>query len=578
MGVIAGMSVKYGGFLKKALFIGLSCGLASLGFAAPQLRLSTTTVGPVFATQGQNGTQQSINALNIGDGALNLTASSDSTWTNVTFGAVRSCSGTPCVPVNVSLLTSQLNRGAYTATITLADPNAIDSPQTFTVTVQVGSAVPDSIDLYVAPAGTASTNFTTGSALTTVVSNPPGGATVSIAAPNVGSFASSYSYVVTAKGNGGGDADFQSTIGITGSGTPGDNKSLPVRVHVTTQPIASWSPLAVNFRIAQGAAPQTQYVSFTNTGQGALTLSNSLFGSVPSWLKASISGTFLVLTADPTGLNVGSTSATVTVNSNAKNAPANITVNLNVLNPGPPSVSFQGVVDNALFKAGDPVAPGGIIALFGEQLTTGAPAQAAQLPLGTSLGGATVLVNDNPVPVYYVSATQINFLMPYATPAGQARVKVTRDGQASNTVSVGVAAAAPRLMRLGIGEYGLAVLSDAVTFPIPTTAGLASRPAQVNEVVVFYALGLGQTNPPSQDGVAASAAQVPNVKMILGQSSLPTSGDTIIPDYAGLTPGLVGLYQINVRIPAAVPKGDHVSATLDMGGGVLSNRVEIAIR
>ncbi len=189
-----------------------------------------------------------------------------------------------------------------------------------------------------------------------------------------------------------------------------------------------------------------------------------------------------------------------------------------------------------------------------------------------------MLVNDNPVPVYYVSATQINFLVPYGTPGGQARVKVTRDGQSSNTVSVAVAAQVPRLMRLGVGDYALAVLGDATTYPIPTTPGLPSRPAQVNEVVVFYALGLGQTNPPSQDGVAASASQVAGVKMILGQSSLPTSGDIIIPDYAGLTPGLVGLYQINVRIPTAVPKGDHVSAMLDMGGGVFSNRVEIAIQ
>jgi uncharacterized protein (TIGR03437 family) len=479
--------------------------------------------------------------------------------------------------VNINLLTSQLNRGTYTGTITLTDPNAIDSPQTFTITVQVGSAVPDSLDLYVPPTGTATSSFTTGSLLNTSVSNTPGGPLVSIAAPNVGSFATSFNYVVTAKTSGTNEGDYQSNIQITGSSTAGDNRSLPVRVHVTAQPIASWSPQSVNFRIAQGGAPQTQYVSFANAGQGALALSNS-FGSLPSWLKASISGSLLVLTGDPSGLNVGPSTATVIINSNAKNGPTNIPVTLNVLNPGPPVVSYQGVVDNALFKAGDPVAPGGIVALFGEQLTTGAPAQAAQLPLGTSLGGATVLVNDTPVPVYYVSATQINFLMPYATPAGQALVKVTRDGQTSNPVSVGVAAAAPRLMRLGVGDYALAVLSDAVTFPIPATAGLPSRPAQVNDVVVFYALGLGQTNPHSQDGVAASAAQVPGVKVILGQSSLPTSGDTIVPDYAGLTPGLVGLYQINVRIPTAVPKGDHVSATLDMGGGVFSNRVEIAIQ
>ncbi len=336
------MGVMSGGLLKKhAVIIGLSLSLASAAMAAPQLRLSTTAVGPVFVTAGQNGNQQSINALNIGDGALNLTASSDVSWTNVTFGVQKSCSGTPCVPVNIGLLTSQLNRGTYTATITLTDPNAIDTPQNFTVTVQVGSAVPDSIDLYVSPTGTASSSFVTGSALTTVVSNQQGGPTVAIAAPNVGSFATSYTYVVSTKGVGSTDADFQSTIGITGSATQGDNKSLPVKVHVTTQPIASWSPTAVNFRIALGGAPQTQYVSFANAGLGNLTISNTLFGSIPSWLKASISGSLLVLTADPSGLTTGSQSTTVSVNTNAKNGVANVPVTLNVLTSAPPTVSFR---------------------------------------------------------------------------------------------------------------------------------------------------------------------------------------------------------------------------------------------
>ena len=123
--------------------------------AAPQLRLSTTTVGPVFITQGQNGTAQQINAANIGDGNLNLTASSTATWTNVSFGVAKSCviataSYNSCVPVNIGFLnTSALGAGNYTAVVTLTDPNAVDSPQTFTVTVQIGSAVPSSLDLYI---------------------------------------------------------------------------------------------------------------------------------------------------------------------------------------------------------------------------------------------------------------------------------------------------------------------------------------------------------------------------------------------------------------------------------------------
>jgi uncharacterized protein (TIGR03437 family) len=570
---------------RKAVLVALTLSLAVAAEAAPELRLSTTTVGPVFITAGQNGTAQQINAANIGDGSLNLTATSTATWTNVSFGVATACvigatSYKSCVPVNIGLNTSALAAGSYTSVVTLTDPNAIDTPQNFTVTVQIGSAVPSSIDLYVAPGGVASSSFVTGSRLTTNVVNAAGGPVVSIAAPSAGSFAFSYSYVVSATAASGlTPNDYTSNIQITGSATPADNKTLPVNVHVTTQPIAGFSPTSVSFRIAQNAVKQTQYVSFSNLGAGTLTLSQVT--GAPAWLTATTQGNLLTLVADPTGLSPGANTGTLTVTSNARNATVTIPVQLTVLAAGPPVIFYQGVVDNALFAAGDPVAPGGIVALFGEQLSIAAPVGAPSLPLTTSLGNATVLVNGNPVPIFYVSATQINFLMPYATPSGAATVQVTVSGQSSNRVSINVQPMVPRLLRLGIGDYPIAVINgpSTLTFPIPTTPGIASRPAVAGETLVFYALGLGQTTPPAQDGVAAPQATAGGTPiMIIGQSSLPTSGVNVVPLYAGLTPGFVGLYQINVTLPTNVPRGDAVSATFTMGSNIISNRVVIAIQ
>lgn len=582
MGLISSKAV-----LSKAVFIGLLLSFAAVVSAAPQVRLSTAAVGPLFITAGQNGTTQSLFAANIGDGSLNLTASSTASWINVTFGVTKACvfpvTSTPynsCVPVNIGLATNQLGAGSYTGIVTLTDPNAVDTPQTITVTVQVGSAVPSSIDLYIPPSGSGSTSFVAGSVLTTNVVNSQGGPVVSIAAPNAGSYASSLSYVVKATASASvAPNDYVSNIGISGSATPGDNRTVPVNVHVTTQPISSFAPASVSFRIAQGGLKQTQYVSFSNLGQG--TLSVSQVTGAPAWLTATVQGNLVALVADPTGLSPGVNTGTIAVTTNARNATATIPVQLTVLTTGPPVTYYQGVVDNALFAAGDPVAPGGIIALFGEQLTAGPAVQAGSLPLGTILGGATVFVNGSPVPVYYVSPTQINFLMPYSTPSGQATVRVSRDGQTGNTVSVSVLPQVPRLLRIGIGDYPIAVIGglSTVTFPMPATPGLVSRPAQGGETLVFYALGLGQTSPPAQDGVAAPQATVPgSPKMILGQSSLPTSGVNVVPGYTGLTPGFVGLYQINVTIPTDVPRGNTVSAMLDMGNGVFSNRVVIAIQ
>ena len=565
--------------------------VAGTAMAAPKLRLSTAAIGPVFVATGQNGPSQTILAANTGDGSLSLSASSSVSWLNVAFGSPSSCSlSSSCVPVGIALATNGLARGLYTGVVTLTDPNAVDAPQTFTVTVQIGSAVPDSLDLYIPPAGSSSSSFTTANSLRTTVQNVPGAPPVSIAAPNVGTFATSFSYLVTTVGQGNPVGDYQSNITVTGSANAGDNKTFPVKVHVTTDPIADFVstnpidknllPRTVGFRVAQGTNQQVQYAIFTNLGQGSLTFST--ISGAPAWLTpTALSSSLLQLTADATGMTPGTYTATLSAATNAKNGAVSIPVQLTVLATGPPVITYQGVVDNALFKAGDPVAPGGIVAIFGDQLKTGDPSQAPALPLTTTLGGVTVSVNGNPAPVYYVSTNQINFIVPYATPAGTALIKVTRDGQTGNTVSVPVVPASPRLLRLGppFGDYPIATFPDGGTYPIPTTPLLASRPAKPGDTLIFYALGLGQTNPPASDGVAAPFAQIPGTpKMIVGQSSLPGSGVNITPDYAGLTPGSVGLYQVNITLPLAVPRGDTVSVTLDMGNEVFSNRVAIAIQ
>ena len=577
---------------RKAVLIGLTLSLAVAASAAPKLRLSTAAVGPLFITAGQNGTTQSISAANAGDGGLNLSASSTATWINVTFGIAKPCvvsntSYPSCVPVNVGLATNQLTNGSYTGVVTLTDPNAVDAPQTFTVTVQIGSAVPTSIDLYIPPSGSASTSFVTGSSLTTSVINSVGGPVVSIAAPNAGSFASTYSYVVSVTASASvAPNDYVSNVGISGSSTPGDNKTLRVTSHVTTLPIANAtlppSPLAgtVLFQIAQGGQTQAQNVKFTNSGSGTLTLSQ--ISGAPSWLKTTIAGNSLTLTADPFTLSPGTSTATISVSSNAANSPTSIPVSLTVLTSGPPLIGYQQVQDNVLFVPGDPVAPGDWVAIFGQQLHVGALVLATVFPLSGTLGGATVFVNGTPAPVYFVSESQIDFQMPYATPAGDATVRVDRDGQKGNTVSVKIVPAAPRLLQFsypGLEGYAEAYINSSTVFAVPVTTGISSSPAHAGDTVVFFAFGLGQTVPAAMDGAAPTASPIPGTpQMIIGQSSLPTSGVTVAPSYAGLTPGSVGVYQINVPLPSNVPRGNAVSATLDMGNGIFSNRVLIAIQ
>lgn len=549
-----------------AILLALSCGLLS---AQPELRLATATIGPVYIAAGQNGPTQTVAATNIGDGTLSLSGSGNMPWLTVSIGASNT--------VQIGLATSSLTTGQYTGVVTVLAPGVIDAPQNISVTVQIGSPVPASLDLYVAPGGSASITFSTAATLIATANNPPTGPALAVISYAASFFEPPLSFTITATAAAGTpDGDYSGSVVTSGSVSAADNKTIAVTIHVTSQPIATWSPASLTFQLAAGAPAATQALVFSNAGMGTLTISPS--AALPSWLSETIQGNVVLFTATPGSMSTGVNQASVTILSNAANSPTVIPAELDVLTPGPPVASYRGVLDNALFAVGDPLAPGGIVAVFGQQLSDSV-AQAQSLPLGTSLGGATVLVNGVAAPIYYASPGQLNFQIPFETSPGPAVVEVQRDNQTGNSVSIMVQAAVPRLLPLGIGNYGIAVLSDNVTFAIPATPGIASRPAQAGvDTVVFYALGLGQTTPPAQDGQPSPAGQIAPANFIIGQTVFAGTGVTVTPAYAGLTPDSVGLYQINVPIPANSPLGSDIPVYLDMGGGVYSNRVDIAIQ
>src|SRR5262249_11473958 len=151
----------------------------------------------------------------------------------------------------------------------------------------------------------------------------------------------------------------------------------------------------------------TRWIQISNSGQGVLSISGATPSAGATWLTAAVNGTTVVLTADPAGLSVGANRATVAIQSNAANGPFTVPVQMDVVAVGPPVAYFQGVRDDALFAIGDPVAQGGIVEVVGEQFTTGDAVAATSLPLGTTLGGATVNVNNSPVPIYYVAGSHV---------------------------------------------------------------------------------------------------------------------------------------------------------------------------
>jgi len=547
--------------------------------ATPRLGLATTAL-TVSIVPGQNGPAQSIDASNLGDGSLNLSATSAVSWLSPSIGAPHACSlKGNCIPVQIALQTSSLAAGVYTGIVTVSDPNAVDAPQFVTVTVLVGGNVPANLEYFVPPNGSASSTFTTGGAVTTNISNNT--PWLAIAASGTGSFEFGIPvpYTVTATAqNGMATGDYNGSIAVSGSSFAPDNKTIAVVMHVTTSPILQPNPASIAFRIAQGANKQTDYVVASNGGQGTLSISG-VTASVSSgtWLSAqTVSGnaSLVSIVADPTGLSPGAYQGTVTIASNTANSSVAVPVALNVVAQTPPVAAAGGVVNNGTFASGESLAQGDIVALFGDQLTYGDPQQAGSLPLPNILGGTQVLVNGQAAPVYYVSPGQINFEIPIDAAAGDAIVQVVRNSQTGNTAYLNIQVSEPRFITNG-GTYAI------MTTPNGVLTGIPSHPVSGGDVVVIYTIGLGPTSPPVASGTASPSSPLaafdPTTVLACFGNNTPFSPPPCVnPQFAGLTPSFVGLYQINVAIPQGLASGNiPFSFTVN---GVASDVVQLAVQ
>lgn len=549
--------------------------LAVSAEAAPKLRLTAAAVGPVSVNQGANAAAQTVEAFNAGDGNLSLQTSASATWLSASVGGSRPCSQREgaCLPVAITFNTAALARGSYTAFLTVSDANALDAPQTISVTVQVGGGVPDSVDLFVPPnGGSDAARFTANSQLSGNVNTTSGGAWLSLALEGAGSFRFLFPYRIQARHQEGmAEGTYNGTIAVGGSNVAAENKSVAVRLQVTSQPIARPGQQQVAFRLAPNAPATTQVIGVANGGLGTLAVSgaSATTASGGSWLAAATGANNTVsLTANPSGVAAGSYRGTVTIASNAANASVAIPVTLDVVAEGPPLAAFGGVVNSGNFDGG--LAPGSVAAVFGEQFSTQAPGQPGTIPLPAEHNGVRVLVNDVAAPLYFTSYNQVNFQVPYNTPAGEAVIRVERGGQRGNPLAVAIAPRAPRIIQVGLN--GVVVNADG------SLAIEGGRAARRGDVITIYAVGLGATSPAVTTGAGSPAQEplarvTPAPRVVFGNAFM--GADPVDPLFVGLTPGLVGLYQINVIIPEEAGAGS-VQIALE-GDGYRSNSVILPV-
>ena len=560
--------------------------------AAPQLVLSTNSLGPVHVFPGLKGSTQTVEAFNAGTGLLNLTTTVSAPWLAASVQPLTACttrSGN-CNPIGITLNTSTLVAGTYTGYINLTDPNAIDSPQQIAVNINV-AGIPATLTEYVTPFGgpkpAAFTPIFTQGAVTGVATTQTGGVWLTFISGGFANIGTPYGIQVAAH-NGLAPGNYTGSVVITGV-NPADNQTVSVTLTVTNSPILVTGVPSIQFNSFKGGAKPTSSLTFTNVGAGTLAIIGvQATSSTGNFLSAAFSNSSVTVTADPGSLAPGTYTGSVTITSNAaNNSQISIPVVFNVETPGVPLITFAGVVNIANYSS-DPAAPGEILTIFGDQLA--APGTSAQNPglppLATTLGGVQVLVNNVPAPLYYVSPTQVNFQMPYEVPVGSmATVQVVSNSTPGNVRPLNMIASVPRLLNWNSvfsGNYAIAVNQDySLVLPASLTIGsYISHPAKAGDTITVYCTGLGQTTPAAVTGAAASATTlqpVNNVSVTFGGAFTGTATN-VAAYFAGLTPTSVGLYQVNVTLPANTPVGAAVPVTVNISvNGVASNSVNIAV-
>jgi uncharacterized protein (TIGR03437 family) len=253
----------------------------------------------------------------------------------------------------------------------------------------------------------------------------------------------------------------------------------------------------------------------------------------------------------------GALAANFTFSASSPTSVFNGTARTGFLNPG------QAVVNAASFTAGATPA-GSVFTIFGSSVATGV-SQASVVPLPTTLLTTSVTVNGELAPLFYVNQTQINAQMPEDIQPGLATVIVKNGTSSSNAVAVVIPATATP----GIVVYGQ---NQAVVVNQDQSVNAPTNPAKVGDVVVAYLTGGG---PVTASGTLMTGARSPaGLSPVTGANSITVNGKDATINYLGLTPGSIGLYQANFKIPSVVTGNHPLVITI---AGQASNKPLIAV-
>jgi uncharacterized protein (TIGR03437 family) len=248
---------------------------------------------------------------------------------------------------------------------------------------------------------------------------------------------------------------------------------------------------------------------------------------------------------------------------------------------GVSGISILAQVNAAAYSPSGRVSPGEIFSLYGTGLgpvagVSGQFDSTGKLP--AKLAGIQVTCNGIPAPLLYVSANQINAVVPFEVSGKPSiSVQVTSPSSSTPSLKLGLVPAFPEIFSFLAGpppvvDYAVALNGDG-------SINSANNPAKPGSTVTFWVNGAGLFTPALPDG---EIAQAPLPTPALPVSVLFGFMETVSPitaTYSAAPDLVVGVLQVSATLPQSLPVPTATAWTLQVQvGEVVSDPVEITVQ
>lgn len=492
------------------------------------------------------------------------------------------------VPLRISVTSASLAAGTYYGRITLTAPFTDNSPTVIEVALAINPSSQPAPGFALTPSSVSLETVRGGptAAQSIQVANAGGGALAWTGTPSTDGGGNWLSLTPGSGVNGGiltiaanpgqlSPGDYTGRVMFAAPGAANSPQSVAVSFRVRDPRPASLlvNVTAMTFSSpARAPNPPSQTMVISNPGEGTLswrvqvvTFSGGL------WLTAT-PGTgsgfgVVAVTAETGELEAGTYVGRIEVTaSGALNSPAQIPVMFTIGRQRPQFTS-NGVVSAATFQP-TPVAPGGILSIFGSALGPAAGVSYTLDPatgkLPVSLAGTRITFDGVAAPLFFVSNGQVNLQAPFEVAGrGSTRMAVNVEGLDPAEMTLPVTEAAPGLFTLD-GTRAAALNQD-------STLNGPDNPAAVGSVVQLFLTGQGLLDSNVETGALAPASPpfpAPRLPVVVNIDAL--SAKVM---FAGLAPGFAGLLQINAEVPRGVAPSGQARVVVAVG---LAQAVKVA--